>query len=97
MKVTDYPIEDLARVTFWASVDFHAGQWSEGYKAQCIMSEIYRPGACELGIDWENPIQVDIWAWFAESDKQQTDLLQVAKWIKEEIDYQMAYHAETGL
>ncbi len=101
MNLFDYPIEDVARVLFWATVDMHDGQYSEGYEAQCIMTKIYRPSALELGIDWDNPIQVDIWTYWldlAESKPKelQEELLNMVRVLKEELDYQAAYHAETG-
>lgn len=42
-------IGDIICGLYWYCVENHSGQWSDTYKLQCILGDIYTPGHCEKG------------------------------------------------
>lgn len=42
-------IHDVIQGLYWHCVENHSGQWSDTYKLQCMLREVYTPGSSECG------------------------------------------------
>ena len=56
---------DIACAVFWYLNDNHSGQFTQAYKALCVISKIYKPGFIESGpkkydLSWEIYEQLDL-------------------------------------
>lgn len=40
---SDYPLTDILTGAYWHFCHWHAGQWSNSYKALCALGQVYRP------------------------------------------------------
>ena len=47
---------------YWAAIDCHSGQWSDTYALACALGSHYRPGACENGVDPDDPLAGEVYS-----------------------------------
>lgn len=63
----EFTCVDLITGAYWSLTEWHAGQWSDTYRAMCALGSIYRPGM-ECAPTDEDEGRSDYWPYKAIGD-----------------------------